>query len=218
MKAVRGQILYCDLTLWHSKSMSDSSHSATSQILEQDRRFWFLVYNIHIITTWDLYFFDKPFEDIMVREWIVWTLVWTDVWLKIKKKSWPSTGPWRLKIITYKMVSKKNEINRSIITGQPPYSHNLIIPDYEGPITESDFSCSVNTSLWLVRGDGLVALTAIQSTGSDIYQIFGPNSSFISSNISPRLFLRDPIFSSSLTWNLTLRWIASWFLQKCKKF
>ena len=31
------------------------------------------------------------------------------------------------------------------------------------------------------------------------------------------LGLRVPILSSFLTWNLTLRWIASWFLQKCKK-
>ena len=74
------------------------------------------------------------------------------------------------------MGVKKNEINRSILNSQPPYSHNLIIPDYETPITESDFSCSVNTAFSLVSRDGLVAMTAIQSRGSAIYQIFGPNS------------------------------------------
>ena len=62
------------------------------------------------------------------------------------------------------MGIKKNEINRSILNSQPPYSHNLIISDYEGLITESDFICSVNKAFWLV---GAVAMmTAIPSTKS----------------------------------------------------
>ena len=107
------------------------------------------------------------------------------------------------------MGIKKNEINRSILNSQPPYSHNLIISDYEVLITESDFICSVTKAFWLV---GAVAMmTAIPSTKSwdqpvhfFFHQILFPG-------------LRVSIFSSSLTWNLTLRWIASWFLQKCKK-
>ena len=34
MEVVRGQKLYCECTLWHSKTIFGSSHSATSGILE----------------------------------------------------------------------------------------------------------------------------------------------------------------------------------------
>ena len=43
MEAGRGQKLYCERSLWHSNSMVGSSHIATSRILEQDQRSWFLV-------------------------------------------------------------------------------------------------------------------------------------------------------------------------------
>ena len=36
--------IYCERTLWHSNSIFDSSHRATSWILEQDQRSWFLIY------------------------------------------------------------------------------------------------------------------------------------------------------------------------------
>ena len=119
------------LYYWMKAGSSEGTlaNSATSQILEQDRRSWFLVYNIHTNTVRDLYFL----------------------------------------------------------------THFL-------------------RTLWLER----VAMTAIQSTAFTIYQILGLISLILFHQI-PLPGLRIPIFFSSLTWNLTLRWIASWFLQKCKK-
>ena len=62
----RDQKLNSECTLWHSDSMFGSSQSAISQILEQDRRSWFLVNTLYIKIKFSSYAQSRQFDIVIV--------------------------------------------------------------------------------------------------------------------------------------------------------